>query len=58
MEREARRGERVPGSAKTVARLLAFVRPYVALVALRLLLSSAFSAAQYGRAYLMKPVFD
>ena len=41
-----------------MARLLAFVRPYVALVALSLLLSSAFSAAQYGRAYLMKPVFD
>ena len=58
MEQEASKREPAPGSAKTATRLLVYVRPYVALIALSLLLSSAFSAAQYARAYLMKPVFD
>ena len=58
MEQEASKREPAPGSAKTATRLLVYVRPYVALIALSLQLSSAFSAAQYARAYLMKPVFD
>jgi len=52
-------GRRVPsGDTATTFRLLLYLRPYLALAALAVPLSSAFSVAQYGRAYLMKPVFD
>ena len=41
-----------------LVRLLAYARPYVALIALTLLLSSVYSGGQYARAYLIKPAID
>ncbi len=39
-------------------RLLAYARPYLALIALTLLLSLLYSGGQYARAYLIKPAID
>ena len=41
-----------------IVRLLAYARPYLALVALTLLLSLVYSGGQYARAYLIKPAID
>lgn len=40
------------------ARLLGYARPYLALIALTLLLSFAYSGGLYARAWLIKPVID
>jgi len=41
-----------------LVRLIRYVRPYLMLIGVTLLLSLALSGVQYARAYLMKPVFD
>jgi subfamily B ATP-binding cassette protein MsbA len=41
-----------------VFRLLIYARPYLALIALTLLLSLVYSGGQYARAYLIKPAID
>ena len=41
-----------------IDRLLTYARPYLALVALTLLLSLVYSGGQYARAYLIKPAID
>ena len=41
-----------------IVRLLTYGRPYLALIALTLLLSLAYSGGQYARAYLIKPAID
>ena len=39
-------------------RLLYYARPYVGAILLAVALASVFSAGRYGRAYLVKPIFD
>jgi len=39
-------------------RLLAYARPYLWAILLAIVLASLFSAGRYGRAYLVKPIFD
>jgi len=41
-----------------LARMLAFAKPYLAPLALAVVLTLVFSAGRYGRAYLMKPLLD
>jgi subfamily B ATP-binding cassette protein MsbA len=41
-----------------LARLLAYARPYLALIGLTLALSLVYSGGQYARAYLIKPAID
>lgn len=41
-----------------LVRLLSYMRPYVALLGVTLVLTLGVSVAQYARAYLMKPLFD
>ena len=45
-------------SQHPLVRLLAYARPYVGLILLAVVLAVGFSAGRYGRAYLIKPVFD
>jgi subfamily B ATP-binding cassette protein MsbA len=53
---EANRGS--PHGRPVLLRLLAYARPYAALIALTLLLSGALSAGRYARVYLLKPILD
>jgi ABC-type multidrug transport system fused ATPase/permease subunit len=45
-------------STPRLRRLLGYVRPYAALVALAIVLTAALGAGRYARAYLMKPILD
>jgi len=56
---EDHESNRVPDQGRPpIVRLLRYVRPYVPLIAVSLLLSGGLSGVQYARAYLMKPIFD
>jgi subfamily B ATP-binding cassette protein MsbA len=41
-----------------IVRVLRYARPYVPLIGLALVFTLLFAAGRYGRAYLMKPLFD
>ncbi len=43
---------------ETFGRLLAYVRPYLGIIGLVIFFSLVYSGARYGRAYLVKPLFD
>lgn len=45
-------------SLSLLSRMLGFARPYMATIALCIMLTLVFSAGRYGRAYLMKPLLD
>ena len=45
-------------SRRSIVRLLAYARPYLGLIALAMILAWALSIGHYGRAYLIKPIFD
>lgn len=50
--------EEEQSSGAVMARLIGYARPYVWPIVLAIVLASVFSAGRYGRAYLMKPIFD
>ena len=43
---------------ETLLRLLALARPYLFVILAITLLTAAFAAGRYGRAYMMKPLLD
>ena len=45
-------------TSAVMGRLLRYARPYVWPILLAIVLATVFSAGRYGRAYLMKPIFD
>jgi subfamily B ATP-binding cassette protein MsbA len=45
-------------TSAVMGRLLRYARPYIWPILLAVVLASVFSAGRYGRAYLMKPIFD
>jgi subfamily B ATP-binding cassette protein MsbA len=45
-------------AGRTLARLLAFARPHIALIVAVAFLTLLFAAGRFGRAYLMKPLLD
>ncbi|MFQ5418322.1 MAG: ABC transporter ATP-binding protein [Myxococcota bacterium] len=53
----ARNEDRQP-SRSSLIRLLAYARPFAALILLAVALTAALGAGRYTRAYLMKPVLD
>jgi len=55
--REAAAGER-RSTARLYARLLGYARPYVAILAVGIACSGAYSGARYLRAWLVKPLVD
>jgi len=57
-DQQGRGEEEATRPSQTLVRLLAFARPYVALILAVAFFTLIFAAGRFGRAYLMKPLLD
>jgi hypothetical protein len=57
-EARAVRQREAEASNTAILRLVRYARPDVGAILVAIVLASVFSAGRYGRAYLVKPIFD